>query len=599
MKKEDLLKFYQSRIEEYNKLLAGDKKIISWLSLFRLLVFAGGAALTVVLSKVSILAGTLSLVFSIGLFGVLLKLYAGRLWMKRYHSNMLEVNTGEVKSINEDYLDFGSGSGYSDPAHDFSHDIDMFGTGSVFQSVNRCCTERGEEMLASWMLNPFKLSGRLYERSEAIRELSEKTDWRHKFSSLGMMNLTSAKETDSFMDWMKEKPRFSENGLYKTLFILLPVLTILLFGLWAISLISISWFILLFLVNLSLVSLNLAHLNRIHAKVTKKSSYLSVVSLLIEHIINEDFESVYLKEQQAGLEAGRSTAVDIVKRLSRILNYFDSRLNMIMGVVLNGFLLWDYQCVIRIEQWKKNMAQMVPGWFDIIARIDAINSLAYHANNNPDFVYAEISDGTCFLDAETLGHHIIPSSKRITNNYFVPGEGSINIVTGANMAGKSTFLRTVTVNMVLAMVGAPVCAGKFVFTPTDIFTSMRTSDSLTEEESYFFAELKRLRRLIDRLNSESRPFFVLDEILKGTNSKDKSEGSRAFLEKVISLGGTGLIATHDISLGLLEKEFPEKVSNNCFEIEIDKGEVKFDFILRQGITSKMNAALLMKQQGII
>ena len=599
MKKTDLLRYYQTRIEEYNKLFAADKRLISWLSLFRLLVFAGGTALTVLFFKLSVLAGAVSLISSIALFAILLKLYADRQWMKNYHSNMLEVNTAEVKSINEDYSDFAGGLQYSDSSHDFSHDIDMFGSGSVFQSVNRCCTERGELMLANWFLNPYKLSSDYYERSEAIRELSEKTDWRQKFSSLGMMNLITAKETDDFLDWIKEEPRFSVNVFYKTALVFFPVLTILLFVLWAVSLISITWFIVLFLINLFLIVLNLGHINKIHSKLTKKSEYLSVVGNLTEHIISENFGSDYLKEQQIRLGAGKGTAVDIIKKLSRILNSFDSRLNMIMGVLLNGVLLWDYQCVIRIERWKINMSQMVPGWFEAISRVDALNSLGYYANNNPGFVYAELSEGPIFLKAEKLGHHLIPSAKRVTNNYSISGKGAINIITGANMAGKSTFLRTLAVNMVFAMLGAPVCAAKFVFTPTDIFTSMRTSDSLTEEESYFFAELKRLRRLIERLNSDSMPFFILDEILKGTNSKDKSEGSRAFLEKVISMGGTGLIATHDISLGLLEEDFPEKVSNNCFEIEIYKGRVKFDFILRKGITSKMNAALLMKQQGII
>lgn len=599
MKKENLLRFYHLRAEEYTKILGRDKRLIAWLSLIRLLVFAGGILLTIVLYKVSILAGTISLLSLMTVFGLLLKYYAGVSWKRRYHTNMLEVNRGELRSINEDYSGFGSGSKFSDPSHEFSHDIDMFGPASVFQSVNRCTTERGEEMLASWLLNPYELSTSLNERSEAIRELSEKTDWRHKFSSLGMMNLTSVSETASFMDWMKEKPRFNEKFFYRIAPVVFPAITIILFVLWAFSLINIAWFIMMFLANLFLISLNIGHLNRIHAKLTKKSSYLSVVSLLIEHIIGEKFEAEYLKVQQEELEAEGSTAVDNVKRLSRILNYFDSRLNMIMGVLLNGILLWDYHCVISMERWKKNMSQKVPGWFDIIARLDAINSLACYANNNPEFVYAEISDAKQFLKTTGMGHHLIPSDKRVSNNYFIPGEGAINIITGANMAGKSTFLRTVVVNMVLAMVGAPVCADSFVFTPAHIFTSMRTSDSLTEEESYFFAELKRLRRLIDLLNTEKRTLFILDEILKGTNSKDKSEGSRAFIEKAIKMGGTGLIATHDISLGKMEHDYPEHVSNSCFEIEIENGDVRFDYILREGITSKMNAALLMKQQGII
>ncbi len=599
MKKEDLLRFYHLRTEEYTKKIGLGKRLMAWLSLFRLFVFAGGIFLIVVFFKVSIFAGTISMLSLIAIFGFILKYSADVSWKLRYHTNMLEVNRGELRSINEDYSGFGSGLKYTDPSHEFSHDIDMFGPASVFQSLNRCSTERGEEELASWLLNPFELSTSLNQRSEAIRELSDKTEWRHKFSSLGMMNHTSLSETASFMDWMKEKPRFSKRIFYRIAPVLFPVITIILFALWAFSLINIAWFVLMFMANLFLISLNIGHLNRIHAKLTKKSSYLSVVSLLIEHILSEKFEAEYLKVQQEGLEAEGRSAVDNVKRLSRILNYFDSRLNMIMGVVLNGIFLWDYHCVISMEKWKNNMSEKLPGWFDILARVDAINSLAFYANNHPDFAYAEISEGKHFLKTAKMGHHLIPSDKRVSNNYLIPAEGAINIITGANMAGKSTFLRTVTVNMVLAMVGAPVCADSFVFTPAHIFTSMRTSDSLTEEESYFFAELKRLRRLIDLLSTEKKALFILDEILKGTNSKDKSEGSRAFIEKAIKMGGTGLIATHDISLGKMEKDYPDNVSNSCFEIEIENGDVRFDYTLREGITSKMNAALLMKQQGII
>lgn len=599
MNRKELLEFYKLRVEKYKIILAGDKRTISWLSLLRLLVFVGGIILAIVLYKISVLAGSISLLLTLILFGVLLKMYSKRTWLKKFNSNMLDVNRGEIRSINEDYSSFGDGSQYADSSHDFSHDIDMFGKDSVFQSINRCCTEKGNTMLADWLLNPAVLAGSFNDRSEAIKELSEKTEWRQKFLSLGMMNLTSAQETESFYEWMKEKSQFSNSRMLNIALVGLPALTLGLFFLWAISIIGVMWFVCLFMVNLSLVAFNLVKLNRIHVKVSKKSSYLSVAGLLIEHIDNENFKSTFLKKQQSRLGADSISAIVRIKKLASILQMFDSRLNMIMGVLLNGVLMWDYQCVVRIEKWKTELAYLVPIWFETIASIDAINSLGTFANNNPDFVYPELSDGSSYMLAEKMGHHLIPFAKRITNNYSVPASGAINIVTGANMAGKSTFLRTVAVNMVLAMTGAPVCASRFVFTPVDIYTSMRTSDSLSEEESYFFAELKRLRRLIDLLNTERKPFFILDEILKGTNSKDKSEGSLAFLEKVVKMGGTGLIATHDISLGKMEEAYPVNISNTCFEIEIEDGNVRFDYILRKGITSKMNAALLMKQQGII
>jgi DNA mismatch repair ATPase MutS len=197
-----------------------------------------------------------------------------------------------------------------------------------------------------------------------------------------------------------------------------------------------------------------------------------------------------------------------------------------------------------------------------------------------------------------MGHPLLKRETRISNDFSVECRGQVFIITGANMAGKSTFLRTVAVNMVLGMIGAPVCAGEMNLSPVKLFTSMRTTDSLSQNESYFYAELKRLKALKERLEKGENIFFILDEILKGTNSTDKSLGSKLFLRRAIEYGGTGLIATHDISLGEMETEFPVNVVNKCFEIEIDGEKISFDYLLRDGITRKMNAAALMKQMGI-
>jgi DNA mismatch repair ATPase MutS len=230
---------------------------------------------------------------------------------------------------------------------------------------------------------------------------------------------------------------------------------------------------------------------------------------------------------------------------------------------------------------------------------DAFISLGNFAGNNAEFAYPVIYDGNIVFSAKDLGHPLITEEKRVCNDFILDGKGSVCILTGANMAGKSTFLRTVAVNYILAMAGAPVCAARMDFTPVKLFTSMRTTDSLSQNESYFYAELKRLRTLKTKIAESELHFFILDEILKGTNSSDKSLGSKLFLERLIALGGTGLIATHDTSLGEMERQFPESVMNMCFEIEIEGESIKFEYKLQKGITQKMNAALLMKQMGIL
>jgi DNA mismatch repair ATPase MutS len=235
---------------------------------------------------------------------------------------------------------------------------------------------------------------------------------------------------------------------------------------------------------------------------------------------------------------------------------------------------------------------------NLLGEVDALASLANYAYNNPDHSFPEIIDSGPVIDAVRLGHPLLGRNTRVDNDFSIGSRGQVFIITGANMSGKSTFLRTIALNMVLAMTGAPVCAVEMKFSPVKLFTSMRTTDSLSSNESYFYAELKRLKILKEKLEGGENIFFILDEILKGTNSSDKSSGSLMFLKQLIELGGTGIIATHDISLGGMEKEFPGNVVNKCFEIEIDGQNISFDYILRDGITSKMNAVVLMKQMGI-
>lgn len=594
-----LKELYSGRREHFLQMHEADRNRMLLLSILRLIVFVGGIIASVLIFRIGNIAGFTSLFLSIVIFGILLKRYSLRAWSKSYNSNMIRINKDDLNSVDEDYSGFESGQRYTDPSHSFSHDLDLFGKGSLFQSINRTTTERGMDLLASWLKDPFRISDQFSERKESISELSDELEWRQRFAALGMMNSTSEKETTEFYSWMKEPSYFSKKKYIQVIVVLMPGLTLLMFALGISNIVSLSFFVVLLLLNLALLSVNLRIINRTHSMVTKRNNYLSVVSTLIKHIEAQSFKSPYLLKLKSDLGEDNIPALEKVNKLARIIHSFDSRLNMIMGVVLNGFLLWDYQCIIRIEKWKNEVSHLVPKWFETIAYIDALSSLADYSFNNPGYVMPELSTDGSYLTTRQMGHHLINSNKRVVNDYSISGKGVINIITGANMAGKSTFLRTVGTNLILSMCGAPVCASEFIFTPVEIFTSMRTSDSLSEDESYFFAELKRLRMLIEKVEVQEKFLFILDEILKGTNSKDKSEGSQAFIEKVITMQGTGLVATHDVSLGSLEKKHPDKVLNYCFEIEIEAGEVHFDYLLRAGITTKMNAALLMKQQGII
>jgi DNA mismatch repair ATPase MutS len=319
---------------------------------------------------------------------------------------------------------------------------------------------------------------------------------------------------------------------------------------------------------------------------------------LIEILEKNKFQSIGLQFITKTLISNRSSAARSIKHLSKLVSAFDNRMNLLAALFLEGILLWDIQCMVRLEKWKLKEGIFFDRWINALAEFDVLASLATYAFNHPGYVYA-IVDNTPVFEAKELGHVLIPKHERVCNDFIIQNEKDFIIITGANMAGKSTFLRTVATSMIIAMTGAPVCATSYRFRPMPVFSSMRTSDSLNKHESYFYAELKRLKEMLDRLREGKKLFIILDEILKGTNSRDKQKGSYAALEQIIKLGGTGIIATHDLELAKIEDKYPERIKNLCFEIEIDQAKISFDYKLKEGITTKMNASLLMQQMGII
>jgi DNA mismatch repair ATPase MutS len=254
--------------------------------------------------------------------------------------------------------------------------------------------------------------------------------------------------------------------------------------------------------------------------------------------------------------------------------------------------------MMRLEKWKIYHKTQIGQWFHVLGKFETIISLTSLHVNNPDYTFPELSEKHP-VKATALGHPFIHAKERVCNDFVIDHEHEFCIITGANMAGKSTFLRTVGLNLILAMTGGPVCAKRFMFVPQTLFTSMRTTDSLQKNESYFYAELQRLKRMLEGMEKDEISFVLLDEILKGTNSKDKQEGSKKVLQKIMHHNGTGIIATHDLDLAEFGTRYPECIINKCFEIEIQNARIFFDYKLQEGITKKMNAMLLLKQMNII
>lgn len=586
----------KSRNEE---LLLKLKRTQFLISMARLLIFVGGGIVSGIIFSNSVLWGIVTAALTLFFFLFFVKKFGDYAARIQITGNLIKINDNEIKALDSDFSCFDGAPELIDPEHDFSADIDLFGKDSLFQYLNRTVTGPGKSLLAAWLSDPYSLKDEIAKRQAAVRELSVKITWRQQFMAYGLDKPLSSEDIESLDKWLRETDDLSSSTFIRVSSIILPVTAMVILFLVIAGILPVITFLLIFVLNLMVVGLFIIRINRIHSMVSQKQIFLSSAGNLIKSFEDERFSSPVLEDIKRKLCSEEGSVGARIKELNNFIRWFDNRLNLFAGLILNGLLLWDFQCIRALEKWRRTAADRLPGWLYLLGEADALGSLGNYAFNNPDYCFPVVSDEGWIIDAAGLGHPLLRSEIRVVNDFAIGKSGNVVIITGANMAGKSTFLRTVAVNMLLALTGAPVCARKMKLTPLKLFTSMRTADSLSRNESYFYAELKRLKALKEKLEKGDKTFFILDEILKGTNSSDKSLGSKMFLRRLLELGGKGLIATHDISLGEMENEFPENVVNKCFEINIDGEKIDFDYLLRDGITRKMNAAVLMKQMGIV
>jgi DNA mismatch repair ATPase MutS len=349
---------------------------------------------------------------------------------------------------------------------------------------------------------------------------------------------------------------------------------------------------------LLIVGTHTKKVNQIHNQLSRKFDSIEKYRSLISLIESEPLNATILNNLKDNFKNSKEGASKDIQKLKKHVDTLDARMNIIVALLLNGIILWDINVMQNIEKWRTEHKSNFLKWINVIGEFDAFISIALYAYNNPNYAYPEVYNDSFIMQAENIGHPLINKNVLVKNNYHIEGLPKIDLLTGANMAGKSTFLRTIGVNLTLAMIGAPVCASKFRFTPILLFTSLRTNDSLQENESFFYAELKRLHLLIQHYKNKERVFFLLDEILKGTNSKDQHAGSEALIEKIIKLKGCGIVATHDVELSKLRLTHPDAIRNLCFEITINDDKLNFDYKIKEGVCSTMNASYLMKKMEI-
>ena len=585
------LQFYTKEKSSLNLELSKLKKRLYTISALRLFVFFS----TIIGIYFSLRNGlTVSIVAFVGvvIFAILLFINSKFQIKKQLLVTKIRINQTEISVINGSYKNLNTGSEFVNPQHCYSNDIDLFGKGSFFQYSNRTATKEGTLTYAN-LLTENEIE-QIDEKQKAVIELSEKIRWRQHFTAIaGLVEVQfSAK---SIANYIKNYRSVLPTYLVRLVNAFI-VISIIIIGLVAFGLIPFSTLAVWFFLGLFFSASQLKRTNTIYNASGKAKETFKQYYQLLNEIEKQRFTSKKLLEKQLEIQSEKEKASVVFQKFSRALDSFDQRNNVIIAIFGNALFLWDIQNALKVEKWISKYQHTVENWFKVIAYFDAQNTLANFHFNHPTFVFPTISSEVSILNAIQLGHPLLKADKRVDNDFVIDKE-QFFIVTGANMAGKSTFLRSVSLTIVMANMGLPVCAKNIEYNPIKLITSMRTSDSLADDESYFYAELKRLKFIVDTIENEDY-FIVLDEILKGTNSKDKAIGSKKFVEKLSASNSTGIIATHDVSLCELA-EGSENIKNYFFSAEVKNNELFFDYFLNEGICKNMNASFLLKKMKIL
>lgn len=590
------MEIYKAKSKDFSEELSKITKKYNSISVLRLvcIVFFIGS-LYYYFQKEGMIFIALAVAF-FAVFIFLMRIHSNLLFKRKLNTALLEVNKNELSYLERKSIPFENGQEFNDFHHPYAYDLDVFGENSLFQNLNRTATYIGKKTLAGQVLNLLP-NKEILDNQQAVKELTQKINWRQHFLALAKISQDNQSSYEILLKWsvFNSKP-LSKVALFISYTSPVVFTTFVLAYFWTSNAVFLSLMAYLFVFNLAFLG---RFLKRIQVEIANSSNIDQIIKqygLLMQQIEEESFESEKLMALQAKLKYKKENASIHLKQLASLFSKMDSIANLVTASLFNGTFLFNIHVLKNLIQWKAEHAQALEEWLDVIGEFEMLSSLANFSYNNPDFVYPDLNSDYK-IDFSNLSHPLLNSKNRVGNEVsFYPQ--SYMILTGSNMSGKSTFLRSLGVNMVLSGMGSVVCASQANVHPLPVLVSMRLSDSLSDSESYFFAEIKRLKQIMDEL--EGGPAFVLlDEILRGTNSDDKRNGTIEVVKKVIAKKAIGAIATHDIEVCLTTNEFPDQLINKCFEVEIQNEELYFDYKLRDGICKNKSATFLMKKMGVI
>jgi len=510
--------------------------------------------------------------------------------------NLLKtINEDEIKALNHQFINVDTGQEYINPNHPYTTDLDIFGPKSLYHYLNRTATIFGKQTLAQYLSKPSK-PDIIGARQGAISELSEKLDFRHNLQKHGAFIIDTSKNRRHLKQMLDEPEVIADKKSFILLIHVFPVLTIALIVL---SFFGLPWQLAagLFLFQLIINTTKTKKIAKIYTLSESSAKTLGAYARIINEIEHGDFNTPYLIKKKGTFTMRSQNASSYIKKLSLYIQNLELRHSSI-HFILNNILFWDLNTLYRIEKWRRETRDSIESWFHSIGEFETLSSLANLSFNNPDWTIPKIIVDRFNLEAESMGHPLIPNRERICNDFQMKNKTHIHIITGPNMSGKSTFLKTIGINLVLAVAGGPVCATSFALSPLQLVASMNAADSLDQHMSLFYAELNRLKMILDTILTGIPVFFIIDEMLKGTNALDRQKGAIALIKQLIKEQANGIVATHDLELTKLSRIYAKNLSNFHFDGQIKNEKLYFDYKLKKGICRSFNALVLMKKMGI-
>lgn len=588
---------YKARLKSYNKLGEKLNKTINLISNLRLLTFIiGGLSAGIFYYYKIYYLTVIVFVLFLFIFISLAIMHDRAINNKNYVLVLCEINNNSLKRISDKWHDFkDSGEEFINNEHRYSYDLDIFGKGSLFELINTSSTLQGRKKLSEILLNTPAGKEEIVQRQESIAELSKNIGWRQNLETEGKLIKDILLDTEKLINWAKEKNKLYSEKLIIIGLRALPIMTIVMFIVsMATSLIPYYFYLATLILQLLLIVVKVTDKSRMLQEVYTYKDNIKAYSKMLELIEKKNFKSEYLIELKKKIYTAGVKPSKQIKRLEKIAEAISYR-NSSIYIILNILFLWDYQCLFALEKWKNISGQKLGKWLETIGEFEALSSLAVINHDHSDWCIPEIIDGEPYVKSSAMGHPLL--FKPIHNDFRINKPEKILIITGSNMSGKSTLLRTSGLNLVLAYAGTAVCAEKFACSIMNIYTCMRVSDNLEKNISSFYAEILRIKEIVKAADSGDRIFFLLDEIFKGTNSIDRHTGAKVLIKQLSNKNTIGLVSTHDLELGVLEQE-SSKIKNYHFREYYNNGELKFDYILRAGVSTTRNAMYLIKMAGI-